>query len=155
MIRRKPIVKINDTLSLREGASAAQTGMPVLIVEDDMVDAMTIRRAFNDVDITNRLEIVWNAEEAIEYLGCAEPPGVIFLDLNMPGMKGVDLLDVIKRDDALKRIPVIVMSTSDNESDKSTCFSKCVDGYMVKPLDYADFVESIRTINRCLGVDND
>ena len=122
---------------------------PVLLVEDDSIDAMTVRRAFRDLKLSNTLTHRINGEEALEYL--REPgaaiPCVILLDLNMPRMNGTEFLKVIKEDDRLKSIPVIVLTTSNEECDVVESFRMCVAGYIVKPVDYKKFVEAIRTID--------
>ncbi|MEW6715088.1 MAG: response regulator [Nitrospirota bacterium] len=122
---------------------------PILLVDDDRVDVMTTKRALKDINVTNPVYTAGNGEEAIELLrdGKTEKPGVILLDLNMPRMNGIEFLRVVKNDDSLKRIPVVVLTTSKEEEDKVESFSLGVAGYMIKPVDYIKFVEVIRTIN--------
>jgi CheY-like chemotaxis protein len=121
---------------------------PILLVEDDTVDAMTIRRALRDIKVTNKLDVVGNGEEAIEFLkGKNEKPGIMLLDLNMPKMNGIEFLKVIKNDELLRTIPVIVLTTSKEEQDRVESFKLGVAGYMIKPVDYLQFVEVMRTIN--------
>jgi CheY-like chemotaxis protein len=122
---------------------------PVLLVEDDSIDAMTVRRAFKDLKLNNALTHCINGEEAVNYLRGpdVEIPCIILLDLNMPRMNGIEFLKVIKQDDSLKSIPVIVLTTSNEECDVVESFRLCVAGYIVKPVDYKKFVEAIRTID--------
>ena len=122
---------------------------PVLLVEDDDVDAMTVKRAFKDLNVTNPLAHSVNGEEALKYLQDHnnEKPCVILLDLNMPKMNGTEFLKVIKADQELKQIPVIVLTTSTEECDIVETFKQSIGGYIVKPVDYKKFVEAIRTIN--------
>jgi CheY-like chemotaxis protein len=122
---------------------------PILLVEDDSVDAMTVQRAFKDLKVTNPLAHSINGEEALAYLGdeSNQRPCVILLDLNMPKMNGTEFLKVVKADDALKKIPVVVLTTSQEERDVVESFNLCVAGYIVKPVDYKKFVEAIRTID--------
>jgi len=122
---------------------------PILLVDDDRVDVMTTKRALKDINVTNPVYTAGNGEEALELLreGENEKPGVILLDLNMPKMNGIEFLRVIKNDDSLKRIPVVVLTTSKEEEDKVESFSLGVAGYMIKPVDYIKFVEVIRAIN--------
>ena len=122
---------------------------PVLLVEDDSIDAMTVRRAFKDLKLSNALVHRVNGEDALEYLmqPDADIPCLILLDLNMPRMNGIEFLKVIKQDDTLKRIPVVVLTTSNEECDVLETFRMCVAGYIVKPVDYKKFVEAIRTID--------
>ena len=122
---------------------------PILLVEDDKVDAMTVKRSLRDIHVTNRLLLAGNGEDALQYL--REPnidrPCIILLDLNMPKMNGLEFLQVLKQDAILKKIPVIVLTTSKNEQDKLESFRLGVAGYMIKPVDYQQFVEVVRTIN--------
>jgi len=121
----------------------------VLLVEDDSIDAMTVKRAFKDLKLTNPLQHRLNGEEALEYLRdpSHEHPCVILLDLNMPRMNGAEFLKVAKADEHLKKIPVIVLTTSNEERDVIESFRLSVAGYIIKPVDYKKFVEAIRTID--------
>jgi CheY-like chemotaxis protein len=120
----------------------------ILLVEDDLVDMMSVKRALKELKVTNPLVHVENGVEALEYLKNPEhhPPAIILLDLNMPKMNGHEFLSIMKNDDALKRLPVIVLTTSQGELDKIQSFDLGVAGYMVKPVDYQQFVEVMRTI---------
>jgi CheY-like chemotaxis protein len=120
-----------------------QTLKPLLLVEDDSVDAMTVKRALQDLNVTNPAIHLANGEEAIKYLTdpSTEKPSVIFLDLNMPKMNGIEFLKIIKADSNLKMIPVIVLTTSKEKQDVLDSFECGAAGYMVKPVDYAKFVE--------------
>lgn len=121
---------------------------PILLVEDDHVDAMTVRRAFRDLSITNILIRSVNGEEALNYLSNEKSPKpfLILLDLNMPKMNGIEFLKIIKADDRLKKIPVVVLTTSQEKRDVVRSFDLGAAGYMVKPVDYARFVEIIDTV---------
>jgi CheY-like chemotaxis protein len=122
---------------------------PILVVEDDRVDAMTVKRSLKELNITNHVEIAGNGEEALAYLRNPqqEKPCIILLDLNMPRMSGMEFLRIIKHDQAFKRIPVVVLTTSRDEQDKIESFDLGVAGYMIKPVDYWQFVEVVKTIN--------
>lgn len=124
-------------------------GRPILLVEDDQVDAMTVRRALKELHVANRLEHVENGEEALAYLRDAgkERPCIVLLDLNMPIMSGSEFLQIVKRDAAMRRIPVVVLTTSEEQKDKLESFNLGVAGYMKKPVDYRQFVEMIRSID--------
>ena len=120
----------------------------ILLVDDDRVDTLTVERAIKDLHITNKLEIVSNGEEALEFLKDKnnELPGIILLDINMPKMNGIEFLKILRADDSLKMLPVVILTTSKEEQDKLDTFNLSVAGYMVKPVDYLQFVEVIRTI---------
>lgn len=122
---------------------------PILLVEDDDVDVMTVKRAFNDLKVTNRLVSTVNGEAVLEYLRSRSnmKPSVILLDLNMPKMNGIEFLKTVKTDQALRKIPVVVLTTSGAEQDIAESFNLGVAGYMVKSVDYVKFVDIIRTID--------
>lgn len=124
-------------------------GKPILLVEDDQVDTMTVRRALKELRVTNRLEHVENGEEALAYLRdrAKDRPCIILLDLNMPLMSGTEFLQIVKHDPELRRIPVIALTTSGERRDKMESFNLGVAGYMRKPVDYGQFVEMIRSID--------
>lgn len=122
---------------------------PILLVEDDAVDTMTVNRALKEIHVNNKVINVSNGKEALEYLRNPnnETPCIILLDLNMPKMNGIEFLKIAKEDDLLKMIPVVVLTTSKEEEDKVNSFSLSVAGYMIKPVDYQKFVEVMRTID--------
>ena len=121
---------------------------PILLVEDDKVDAMTLKRALKDLKVTNNLVHTTNGEEALAYLydQANEKPCVIILDLNMPKMNGVEFLKIAKADADLRRLPVVILTTSKDEWDRFQAFDLSVAGYIVKPADYKNFLEAIRTV---------
>jgi CheY-like chemotaxis protein len=122
---------------------------PILLVEDDEVDSMTVKRALKELHVTNPLAHVENGEFALEYLrdGKNEKPCIILLDLNMPIMNGIEFLQVAKHDANLRRIPVVVLTTSEEQQDKVASFDLGVAGYIRKPVDYKQFVEAVRSID--------
>ncbi len=122
---------------------------PILLIEDDNVDVMTVERVFRDLKIENQLVSTSNGEQALEYLRTNDnkKPCVILLDLNMPKMNGAEFLKIVKTDEALKKIPVIVLTTSSQQQDVVESFNLGAAGYMVKSVDYGKFVETIRIIN--------
>jgi CheY-like chemotaxis protein len=119
----------------------------ILLLEDDIVDVMTIKRAIKQLNISNELIVKENGEEGLDYLNqCTELPGLIFLDLNMPKMNGIEFLGAIKPNKKWAQIPIVVLTTSKNEHDELAAFSKGVSGYMIKPVDYAQFKDMIEII---------
>ncbi|RJG09380.1 response regulator [Massilia cavernae] len=110
---------------------------------------MTIRRAFGEINVANPVVNMEHGEAALAYLNDpeCEQPCIILLDLNMPVMNGIEFLDAIKRHEHLRRVPVIVLTTSAEEPDKVSSFNLGVAGYMVKPVDYRKFVEMMRSID--------
>jgi CheY-like chemotaxis protein len=122
---------------------------PVLLLEDDEVDATTVKKAVKDLNVANTLIHFVNGEEALEYLRNQDNPMpcVILLDLNMPRMNGVEFLKILKADSNLRCIPVIAITTSKADSDKSQCFDNGVAGYIVKPDNYDGFVKAFKILN--------
>ena len=120
----------------------------ILLVEDDMVDMMSVKRALKDINVTNPLYHVENGVEALEFLADKEKPKptIILLDLNMPKMGGVEFLSIMKKDETIKRIPVVILTTSRAEYDKIQSYDLGVAGYMIKPVDYQQFMEVIRAM---------
>lgn len=122
---------------------------PILLVEDDQVDAMTVRRALKELHVLNQLDHAENGEDALAHLRKDERnrPCLILLDLNMPVMNGIEFLQAMKDDRDLRRIPVVVLTTSEEQKDKIDSFDLGVAGYMRKPVDYRQFVDMIRSID--------
>ncbi len=122
---------------------------PILLVEDDDVDVMTIERALKEIRVPNPVVRRENGEQALAYL--ADPdsarPCIILLDLNMPVMNGIEFLEQAKHDARIRAIPVIVLTTSEEQQDKVSSFSLGVAGYMAKPVEYRRFVEMMRSID--------
>lgn len=125
------------------------TNKPILLVEDDQVDTMTVIRALRDIHVTNPLVRQENGEAALSYLRDSnnDKPCIILLDLNMPIMNGIDFLQVMKNDDQLKAIPVVVLTSFEEQEDKVNSLNLGVAGYMDKPVDYRQFVEVMRSID--------
>jgi len=122
---------------------------PILLLEDDTVDAMTVKRALKELHVLNPLVRVANGEEALVYLRdeSKEKPCVILLDLNMPKMNGIEFLKLAKADEKLRRIPAIVLTTSKDDQDRFKSFQLSVAGFIVKPVDYLKFVDAMRIVN--------
>ncbi|PIB34732.1 two-component system response regulator [Reichenbachiella sp. 5M10] len=122
--------------------------LPILLVEDDKVDQMTVKRGLFHLKMENELIIKQNGLEALEYLNDKSNtrPGIILLDLNMPKMNGIEFLHEVKKDASHQLIPVIVMTTSTQDQDRIDSFQEQASGYMVKPVDYPQFLNTLKTI---------
>jgi CheY-like chemotaxis protein len=128
----------------------------VLLVEDDEVDVMNVKRAFKKRNITNPLYVAFNGLEALSMLrGCNGkspqiPPRrrIILLDLNMPRMGGLEFLQELRSDSNLKPIPVIVLTTSDEDKDRIEAYNLNVAGYLLKPVNFSQFTEAMATLNK-------
>ena len=121
---------------------------PVLYIEDDEIDVINMEEAFAELRIANPLKLAGNGVEGLAYLRDEqrEKPCVILLDLNMPKMGGIEFLREVKSDPILRRLPVVVLTTSQEESDKIESYDLGVAGYMVKPVGDSKFKEVIKTI---------
>ncbi len=135
---------------LPESIKKVNNPFSILLVEDDVVDVMSVKRALRELNSNSALNVAGNGEEALARLRKPEQPlpGIILLDINMPRMNGLDFLKILKADDRLRRIPVVVLTTSKEEKDRLESFNLSVAGYMIKPVEYAGFVEVVRTIQK-------
>jgi CheY-like chemotaxis protein len=126
--------------------------LPVLLVEDDPIYVANLERAFARCRIPNRLMSAANGEEALELLRSgptrAPLPGLILLDLNMPVMNGFEFLEIQKSDRDLRRIPVVVVTSSCQESDRRRSYELGAAGFLTKPLEFDAFVSMVDTIHR-------
>jgi CheY-like chemotaxis protein len=122
---------------------------PILLVEDDTVDAMTVRRALKEAGSTRTLVHRLDGEDALEYLHTAngDKPGLILLDLNMPRMNGLEFLECKQAEEQLRDIPVVVLTTSTNAKDIERSYELSAKAYIVKSIDYKQFVDSIRNLD--------
>jgi CheY-like chemotaxis protein len=123
----------------------------VLLVEDDEVDVMNVQRAFKKNHIANPLWIASNGLEALEILRGGEMSRhrrLVLLDLNMPKMNGIEFLRELRADPELSGTPVVVLTTSDDERDRVNAYDLNVAGYILKPVTFVSFVESMATLNK-------
>ncbi|MEO0867702.1 MAG: response regulator [Cyanobacteria bacterium J06642_11] len=126
----------------------------ILLVEDDIVDVMNVQRAFKRTNITNPLFIAGNGLEALELLrgmGEVDIPKqrlLILLDINMPKMNGIEFLRELRSDAYLRHIPVIVLTTSDEDRDRFEAYQLNVAGYILKPVTFPNFAEVMAALNR-------
>jgi len=126
----------------------------ILLVEDDPAHAEIVRRNLEGFRVANRLEHVSDGQEALDYLYLqgqwkdtpAPRPHMILLDLRIPKLDGLEVLCIIKKDQNLAQIPVVVLTTSAAEADKIKAYSCHVNSYLVKPLDLKQFVELIHSL---------
>ena len=125
----------------------------VLLVEDDEGDVLMTREALAEGKVINRLNVVNDGVEAVEYLrrdgkyAEASRPDLILLDLNLPKKDGRQVLEEVKADDSLRRIPVIVLTTSAADEDVLRSYDLHANAYVTKPVDFDRFVEVIRQID--------
>jgi two-component system, response regulator len=121
---------------------------PVLLVEDSIDDFEATQRAFRKAGLDKKIEHMTSGEDALTYLKTPgnQWPSLILLDLNMPGMGGRKTLEFIKKDEALKDIPVVVLTTSNYDADVRMCYALGANTYVQKPVDFDALSTSIRRI---------
>lgn len=124
----------------------------ILLVEDNPGDVRLTREAFRDAKVRNDIIVVSDGLEAMAFLkqeaehAKAVRPDLILLDLNLPRMNGFEVLDAIKVDESLRRIPVIVLTTSQAEQDIISSYNLYANAYVTKPVDLEQFIAAIRAI---------
>ena len=123
----------------------------ILLVEDDEVDVLNVRRAFQKNHIANPLFVASNGLEALEQLRGNMIPRerrIVLLDLNMPKMNGIEFLREVRQDQALKHTPVVVLTTSNDERDRIEAYNLNVAGYLLKPVTFSNFCEVMTALNK-------
>ena len=128
----------------------------VLMAEDDEHDILATRRAWKKHHISNPLYIVNDGEECLDFLhrrgkygepGTAPRPGILLLDIRMPKMDGLAVLKHIRQDGQLRRLPVVILTTSRAEEDRLRSYDLGANAYVVKPVGFNNFSDAVRTIN--------
>lgn len=123
----------------------------ILLVEDDQVDILNVRRAFLRHNITNPLFVAENGVEGLEMLRNGSVPPtrrIVLLDLNMPMMNGIEFLRALRADPELRLTPVVVLTTSNDERDRTEAYNLNVAGYILKPVTFMNFGDVMTTLNR-------
>lgn len=123
----------------------------ILLVDDDEVDVMTVKRAFSRANIANKLYVATDGIEALSLLrsdGIPPARRLVLLDLNMPRMNGIEALREIRADPALHAITVIVLTTSNEDRDRVEAYQLNVAGYLLKPVTFHAFADVMSTLNK-------
>jgi CheY-like chemotaxis protein len=123
----------------------------ILLVDDDEVDVMTVKRAFSKANITNRLFVASNGVEALELLRSGSIPQqrrLVLLDLNMPKMNGLEFLRAVRADPELASLTIVVLTTSNEDRDRVDAFQLNVAGYLLKPVTFHTFADVMATLNK-------
>ncbi|MFZ6177301.1 response regulator [Nannocystis pusilla] len=122
----------------------------ILLVDDDEVDVLTVKRAFQRNRLTNPIHVANNGIEALEKLrdGSLGPRRLVLLDINMPKMNGIEFLRALRADPALQTTSVVVLTTSNEERDKIDAFKLNVAGYLLKPVTFGNFIDVMATLNK-------
>jgi len=114
-----------------------------LLIEDDEIERMKFKRIFSKLGYQHSIIEALNGEEAIEIIDSGKIPDIILLDLNMPKMNGLDFLRHFKKEEQLRYIPIVVLTTSNNHLEIKNCYKEGASGYIIKPLAYEDYVVRI------------
>lgn len=128
----------------------------VLLVEDDEVDVMNVKRAFKRSNISNPLYVASNGLEALnmlrgtttEVVSLPNTRRIVLLDINMPKMNGIEFLQELRDDDNLRTTPVVVLTTSDEDQDRVEAYRLNVAGYILKPVTFTNFAEVMTALNK-------
>jgi CheY-like chemotaxis protein len=132
----------------------------ILLAEDDPGHARLIEKNLRRANIKNKIHFANNGQEALDYLFCEgeyadnknPSPMLVLLDLNMPVLDGYQVLQRMKADECTKRIPVIVLTTTDDPREVSRCYELGCNVYITKPVDYEQFAEAMRKLGLFLLV---
>lgn len=135
----------------------------ILMVEDDPKDVELTLTALEDYNLANEVVVAGDGEEALNYLYCREKyqsrpdgnPAVILLDLKLPKVDGLEVLKQIKSDASLKLIPVVVLTSSKEEKDMVASYKLGVNAYVVKPVDFHEFVNAIKELGAFWAIINE
>jgi CheY-like chemotaxis protein len=124
--------------------------LEILLVEDDAVDVMNVRRAFKKNKLTNPIHVAENGIQALEILRNGTLPArhLVLLDLNMPKMNGIEFLRELRADPDLQTTSVVVLTTSNEERDRVEAYRLNVAGYLLKPVTFPSFVDLMATLNK-------
>jgi CheY-like chemotaxis protein len=123
----------------------------ILLIDDDEVDVMTVKRAFAKANISNKVFVASDGIEALSMLrtdGIPPSRRLVLLDLNMPRMNGIEFLREIRQDPALQPLTVVVLTTSNEDRDRIEAYQLNVAGYLLKPVTFPAFAEVMTTLNK-------
>jgi CheY-like chemotaxis protein len=135
----------------------------ILMVEDDPRDVELTLTALGEYNLTNEVVVTHDGEEALDYLHCRGKfegrangnPAVLLLDLKLPKVDGLEVLHQIKTDEKLKLIPVVVLTSSREERDMVASYKLGVNAYVVKPVDFHEFVNAIKELGMFWAIINE
>ncbi|MBD2740160.1 response regulator [Coleofasciculus sp. FACHB-1120] len=128
----------------------------ILLVEDDSNDVFLIQRAFRKANLLNPLQVVENGEAAVFYLAGKQPysdrdryplPALILLDLKLPRKSGLEVLEWLRQQPDLKRLPVVVLTSSEENRDINRAYDLGANSYLVKPVAFEALLDMVKTLN--------
>ncbi|MEZ4398784.1 MAG: response regulator [Kofleriaceae bacterium] len=132
-------------------ASPGPRATNILLVDDDDIDVMNVQRAFERGRISNPLWVARDGIEGLDLLRSGRMPSerrMVLLDINMPRMSGLEMLRALRADPALQHIPVVMLTTSNDERDRIDAYRLNVAGYLLKPVTFLAFVDLMTALNR-------
>ena len=135
----------------------------ILLAEDDPLDAKMTLAALEEYHLAYKVFVVRDGEQALDYLYCRGKfktreggnPAAVLLDLKMPKVNGLAVLKIIKGDEYLKTIPIVVLTSSRETPDVKECYRHGVNAYVVKPVDFSDFVKAVKQLGAFWAVVNE
>ena len=138
----------------------ASEALIILMAEDDEGHAYLVQQNLQEAGVSNRIVHVWNGQEALDYIRAhgayagRKPSGplLLLLDINMPIVDGVEVLRQLKDDPETARIPIIMLTTTDNPQEVKRCYELGCSSYVTKPVEYDKFVEAIRRLGLFLSI---
>lgn len=133
---------------------------PILLVEDSAKDIELTLAALEDSHLANRVVVLRDGSEALEYLtehpnGTDDFPAVMLLDIKMPKVSGIEVLRAIKSNPNLKQVPVVMLTSSREGPDLNACYELGANGYVVKPVDFAELFEAVKALGKYWAVVNE
>jgi len=137
---------------------------PLLLVEDNPQDEKLIFRALRKANIANTIDVVRDGQQALDYLfrsgefahlSGAPWPAVVLLDINLPKVNGLDVLSKLRANEPTRLLPVVMLTSSDDERDRLQGYHNGANGFVRKPIDLAEFVEAVASLGVYWAVTND
>lgn len=142
---------------MTQQSERTRRAIKVLLVEDDPGDVVIAREALKAAGLTTKLDVVSDGDEALEFLRAegryskARRPDLVLLDLNLPGRSGLEVLAEVKADPDLRRIPVVVLTTSGSADDIARSYDLHANVYVAKPVDFDEFARVVQQIDQFFG----
>ena len=127
----------------------------MLLVEDNQQDELLTLRALRKVNLANHVEVVRDGQQAMDFLfgegefthrAAPEPPAVVLLDINLPRLSGLEVLNRIRRDPRTRLVPVVILTSSDEERDRLRCYEGGCNSFVRKPLEFNEFAQTVASL---------
>ncbi len=126
----------------------------VLLVDDDSKDIELTVAALREKNLINEIDVAYDGKEALDYLYCRNKyknrkdcvPALVILDIKMPKVDGIEVLETIKKDPKLKSVPIVMLTSSKQDSDLKKCYELGVNAYVQKPIDVGEFIDALQKV---------